>query len=99
MSDQLTQQERQSVRRYLHNPEGIGVYGYAAAVMGPSLLMMIYGLFKMEPIVLVIAYVALFAIVVWYLIYSEKLSKPLLTALQKYEDRCSLLRESGGDAT
>lgn len=82
----LTEEEKRYISRYLNNRSNardtVFIYG---AYMLPSLLFAIYALFKQDFLAALVAYIALFVVVVLYLSYVRKSSdvfRPILAKLE-----------------
>lgn len=82
----LDKNEKEAVIRMINQKPGLLVSFFEHSVyILPSLVMALYGLVKQDFLATSIAYGVLLGIVVFYLAYSEKYSRNLRSALEKYE--------------
>ena len=90
--DLLNKDEKEAVIRTMNQKPGLlATFLENSVYIIPSLAMALYGLFKGDFLASLVAYGVLLGIVVFYLVYSEKYSKTLRSALEKYEEEVKAL--------
>jgi hypothetical protein len=83
---EFTDEEKAAVAYFLHRKPSKreAISDYAIYVV-PSLLFAVYSIWAHDFIAALIAYGSLLFVVIWYLSHTEKISGPLYSAVNKYE--------------
>ena len=92
--EEFTDEEKAVVARLLHRkPSAREALSDYAIYIIPSLAFAIYSTWAHDFVAALVAYGSLLFVAVWYLSYSQKVSRPLFSALQKYEKHSNKLAE------
>ncbi len=97
---ELTKEERTAVESMIKRKISKGEVAFSYAIyIVPSLLFAIYALWKRDYVASLVAYSALFIVVVWYLAYSFSSGKHLYSAFEKYESAMEATPSNSKDNT